>query len=396
MDWEQLRQFEITRISVFKGRTVESLSPEELRALDPWMQRVKECWLKVDREIKFHYVALKNAREAAGLPVTQTPPQPHLPEPGDAPGQSFKIAPAPAPISKWPAHEQSELVSTDVRSADATQNTDGSAGVSSWVLAASEPDKRLAVFRHICEEIRKATTLPEALSIKAQAENMALQSLLSDDRETQRRYAAVRLAAMQKIGELIGELETQPLVHDRAGKFTAIPVVDESEEYRSAIGGQSGQNHMGTGGNSAEAKKTKGAILKEHRISVRTALRYQTLAGSPKPEIRQAVKKASAEYFSDRLQNSKTPKANELLEVVAAASGLPLKPTLTPMQKRAYAFLRWVRKIGKEPDQYIGAGLADYAKPTDEQSIAELRKILAEFEARFKQRFPKPQPEVAS
>jgi hypothetical protein len=66
------------------------------------------------------------------------------------------------------------------------------------------------------------------------------------------------------------------------------------------------------------------------------------------------------------------------------------------MQKRAYAFLGWVRRVGKEPDQYSGAGLADYAKPTDAQSIAELRKILVEFDTRFKQRFPQLQPEVAS
>jgi hypothetical protein len=421
-DW---RNYVVRRIKTFKDRRVGSLSHGELEAVTPWMGKVKGCWATVDREIKYHYIALKFARQAAGiqgvaLPVTETPHPTHPPEPSAAPQQSFKVPPArlsssrdtsqvreigmmsaPAPISSRPAQQQSEFVSDDAGAAEQSpvehDRAAGSpVGVSSLALAGSEPDRRLAVFQHICEEIRRATTLPEALSIKAQAENMKLQSLLDQDKEAQRRYAAVRLAAMQKIGELIGDLEKQPLVHDRAGKFTATAVVDESEEYRSVIGGQSGHNRMVAGGNSAEAKKTKTAILKENRISSRTALRYQTLAGSPAPEIRQAVKKASAAYFTERLQNSKTPKAVELLEVVTAASGLPPKPGLTPAQQRAYVFLRWLRRIGKEPDQYSGTQIADYAKQTDEQSIAALRKILVEFDTRFKLRFPQPQPEIAS
>jgi hypothetical protein len=141
-----------------------------------------------------------------------------------------------------------------------------------------------------------------------------------------------------------------------------------------------------------EVKKSKTEILKENRISASSANRYQRLSGPPEPEIREVVRKASAEYFSQQLQKSKMPKTAELLEVVQTASGLPPKPTLTPMQTRAYGFLCWLRKIGKEPDQYSRAQLADYAKLTDEQSIAELRKILTEFEARFRQRFPQPQP----
>jgi hypothetical protein len=390
MDWEQLRQFEITRISVLKGRTVESLSPEELEAVTPWMQKVKERWTELDNEIRLHYAALRQARELAGIQRVSVPVT-------DLPQQSLKLALAPLSstsqvreIGMMPASQQSELVSTDVRFAEGFPVEHGRAagspaGVSSLALTASEPDRRLAVFQHICEEIRRATSLPQALLIKAQAENMQLGALLNGDKEARRRYAAARLAAVQRIGELLGDLEKASLGHDEMGRFivsekpspTSFPsVVSRDGTDFSAVASQ------------PEVRKSKSVILKENGISTSTANRYERLAGPSKPEIREAVHRASDQYFSEQLEKGEMPKGGELLEVVETASGLPSTPTLTPMQKRACAFLRWVRKIGKELDQYRGAGLADYAKQTDAQSIAELRKILTEFDARFRERFP--------
>jgi hypothetical protein len=418
-DW---RNYVVTRIKIFKDRRVGSLSHGELEAVTPWMGRVKECWATLDREIKYHYIALKFARQAAGiqgvsLPVTEIP---HLPELGPAPQRSFKVPPAtlgkvieakssgigdsftqellPAQISRRPAHEQSVFASADVRDAersfvDPSREAGSPAGVSSLALAGRQPDNRLAVFAHICEEIRRATTLPEALSIKAQTENMQLGALLNGDKEARRRYAAARLAAVQRIGELLGDLEKAPLGHDAMGRFS----VSEKPSRTSfpSVGSRDGTDFSAVASQS-EVKKSKSEILKENRISTSTANRYERLAGPPKPEIREAVHRASDQYFSERLKKGEMPKGGELLQVVETAGGLPQKPGLMPAQQRAYAFLRWLRKIGKEPDQYSGAGLADYAKPTDAQSIAELRKIVVEFDTRFKRRFPQPQPEVAS
>jgi hypothetical protein len=46
-DW---RNFVVSRIKTFKDRRVGSLSHDELEALTPWMQRVKESWQAVDRD----------------------------------------------------------------------------------------------------------------------------------------------------------------------------------------------------------------------------------------------------------------------------------------------------------------------------------------------------------
>jgi hypothetical protein len=96
-DW---RNFVITRIKAFKDRRVEDLNRGELEALTAWMERVASTWATVDDQIKWHYIALRFARDAVGIQrvsssVTETPQQSHLPEPGNVTVQSFGILPAP-------------------------------------------------------------------------------------------------------------------------------------------------------------------------------------------------------------------------------------------------------------------------------------------------------------
>jgi hypothetical protein len=105
-DW---RNYVIKRIKVFKDRRVESLTTGELEAVTPWMLKVKDAWATLDDGIKWHYLALRFARDAAGIPrvsspVTEMSQQTHLPESGDAPQQSFLI-PA-APLSSRPNTSQ--------------------------------------------------------------------------------------------------------------------------------------------------------------------------------------------------------------------------------------------------------------------------------------------------
>src|ERR1700751_3630477 len=54
-DW---RNFPITRIRFFAGRTLGSLTPSEIRGLQPWLARVREKWDALDEDIKAHYNAI--------------------------------------------------------------------------------------------------------------------------------------------------------------------------------------------------------------------------------------------------------------------------------------------------------------------------------------------------
>jgi RecT family len=59
-DW---RTFPITRIRIFEGRTVGSLSANELRGLTPWLERVSGRWGSVDNDVKSHYRAITQRLE---------------------------------------------------------------------------------------------------------------------------------------------------------------------------------------------------------------------------------------------------------------------------------------------------------------------------------------------
>jgi hypothetical protein len=54
-DW---RNFPITRIRFFAGRTLGSLTPNEFKGLQSWLARVREKWDALDEDIKAHYNAI--------------------------------------------------------------------------------------------------------------------------------------------------------------------------------------------------------------------------------------------------------------------------------------------------------------------------------------------------
>jgi len=51
--------FPITRIELFKDRTVGSLTSTEMKGLAPWLKKVEEAWVNLDDDFKAHYRALK-------------------------------------------------------------------------------------------------------------------------------------------------------------------------------------------------------------------------------------------------------------------------------------------------------------------------------------------------
>jgi hypothetical protein len=60
-DW---REFQITRIELFMGRTVESLTKAEMIGLKPWLEKVAKAWGNVDENLKSHYKAIKARADA--------------------------------------------------------------------------------------------------------------------------------------------------------------------------------------------------------------------------------------------------------------------------------------------------------------------------------------------
>jgi hypothetical protein len=202
-------------------------------------------------------------------------------------------------------------------------------------VAEVEPtDARLVVFQRICRAIQEASKLDTVLGLKLQAERHALAALLRDDRKAQQEFCEARLRAIQRAGEIIADFEKQALIHDDAGKFIAAEII-----------GESGQSRQDIGGKSVDAKKSKTEILKQNGLGLRTANRYERLAGPPKPEIREAVKIATENYFAEKREEEKLPTIKGLLEVVEETVGIVPKPKSSAAERSVRRLLALTRNF---------------------------------------------------
>jgi hypothetical protein len=364
-DW---RHFQLKRLRMFAGRSLGSLNEREFAGLinSQVLEKIQVRWAEVDPEVRemFHAITARvafeqaasvNPSEATLGPLTMAGPPStfdDLPEspsltaeqqpqalgsefvsvPVETSDHHFVLRPSVLAAQQQAVSPARESIALADKNFPASSNDGANGGTEQRAVEHSTSDergdRRLVIFQHICAEIRRATTLPEALSIKALTENLKLQSLLEQDKEAQRRYAAARLAAMQKVGEIISDLEKQTPVHDDTGRFDTPKTPDlPSVESRS-----------------------KTAILKENRISLSTANRYEKLAGPPEPKIRKAVHQASEEYFSDRLEQGQMPKAGELLEVVETVTGTGPKPKKEPSPSKHFMML--LADFEAHPDNY--------------------------------------------
>lgn len=71
-DW---RNFVISRIEVFQGRTVGSLTEGEMGSLRSWLERAEKAWGSLDAGLKAHYIALRDRLqwEASQPPAVAAP-----------------------------------------------------------------------------------------------------------------------------------------------------------------------------------------------------------------------------------------------------------------------------------------------------------------------------------
>jgi hypothetical protein len=79
------REFIITRILGFNGRTVGSLRPKELEALILWLGKLRSEWDQADQELRDHYWAIRSRFEAEGIPLPPSVTQTLSPQPSSQP-----------------------------------------------------------------------------------------------------------------------------------------------------------------------------------------------------------------------------------------------------------------------------------------------------------------------
>jgi hypothetical protein len=211
-------------------------------------------------------------------------------------------------------------------------------------------DKRLVVFEWICQRIRETSSISEALECKAFLEKGQIVALIEGDQDARRRFAVHRIAALQRLGELLGELDKK--------------------------------THRGGRAAPAPNQKSKMQILRENGLAMQTANRYEHLAGGSNPEIREKVKSASAQYFAHCLEEEKTPKVSELTEIVASISGLVPEERKSPIQKQKRALIQALSKICQGIAQEDLVALAPQLEEKDLQAVRQFDRFWQSFIAR--------------
>jgi hypothetical protein len=263
-DW---RNYVIKRIKVFKDRRVESLTPGELEAVTPWMLKVKDAWPTVDDGIKWHYLALRFARDAAGIPrVSSSAPemsqQTYLAESADAPEQNFvipvapilsrpessrtreiELVPPPAPpMSKPTGVEQSEFASNDVRFAEQQPLEHDSSKREEEISDAPVETQSLEVIRgldsdQVLERLDEANAALEAANsleaVKEIADIAAAAHLYARrakrGKEAENKAAAYFCRASAKLGRMIEEGRKATRIQKRGRpdkKVQNVPISD--------------------------------------------------------------------------------------------------------------------------------------------------------------------------
>jgi hypothetical protein len=254
---------------------------------------------------------------------------------------------------------------------------------------ASEADTSLIVYQRICRAIQdvSASKIDVLAGLKTESERLALVALARDDREAQQQFWEARFRAIQRMGEIFTELNRPLPPREETGRFTSGVTV-------TAIGGEYGDSTVGNidvacGEEREAGEKFKADVAKQAGISLRTARRYQQLAGPSEPESRKAVREASEQYFAEKRQKAQLPTAKELLKVVEKAAGVEPEPEPEPtaLQKRADAFLRWMRRMAAKPDQYDALFFAQCALESDQEALAVLNKFCRDLQARLRERF---------
>jgi hypothetical protein len=351
------------RIAGLEGKTLSELEPEVFAQLlqGDLLPQLRARWEDItDYWRGLHDAILARSKyEKDSRPAEKAAPLPHCgpdnseepPCPGPTVSDSislagFRLPVAPISRSKPPSGAQKlPLAEPPGGSANGTSALADQGEAET--LYQAEPDKRLVLFEWICQRIREASSISETLECKTFLEKGQLVALIEGDQDARRRFAVHRIAALQRLGELLLELDKKTHRGDRAAP--------------------------------AQGQKSKMEILAENGLALQTANRYEHLAGGPDPEIREKVKSASAQYFSSCLEEEKTPKVSELTEIVASISGLEPEERKSPIQKQKRALFRALSKIcqgvAQEDLESYAAALAGQLEEDDLQAVRQFDRF---------------------
>src|SRR5215475_2784048 len=169
--------------------------------------------------------------------------------------------------------------------------------------------EELALYNQMVAAIARCVEIDEADFIRTRAGKLEAYARIRDDRETQRKFAELRLRAAQRIGQLSRELETAQ------GERTDLPVNDDR-------------------------KLTKEETLDRAGLNDRTARRYEELSGPREQEAMHICAAATDAYFTN-LGDDEMPTFDGLKSAVRSA----LKETFGEPLKR--------ERKAREPDLLV-------------------------------------------
>jgi len=135
--------------------------------------------------------------------------------------------------------------------------------------------EELVLYDQMRIAISECHKIDELSGIRDQGARLAAAARIRDDKESERKFAQIKLRACQRIGEISRDLE-------KAEK----------------IGGP-GKFKVPTDG------KLKSEVLAEAGISTSTAQRYEELAGPKLEQAARVVDKATEAYFAQQAENDK-------------------------------------------------------------------------------------------
>jgi hypothetical protein len=403
VDW---RSFPLTRLKLFAGRNLGSLSDVEFWGLcnSRLLDKIRANWDEAAPDIHDLYHAILQRQQAEEVNLSETnrpltmaePPSTFdaLPEsptftatqteppgqtlvsvqdesgrfilrpraiasPNDVVGQSHNdeqqsSSPAPDISARVPGTNGAEQTAEHQEPPKATPAGAETILAQSHHLewTASAPDASLIVFQRICHAIETASELDVLSGLKTASERLALAALVKDDLEARQRFSEARVRAMQRMGEVFGELKRPSSPRNETGKFTSEP----TENRNAAEHGEEG--------------KFKVDVAKEVGLSLDTMERYQALAGPP--ECRETVKAATEEYFAAKRQKTQLPTAKGLLQVVGIASGVEAAPP--PQRAPTRPFMLLLEHFAKHVDDYDPRAFAN-----DEKLVAVYRRVAEKF-----------------
>jgi hypothetical protein len=153
-------------------------------------------------------------------------------------------------------------------------------------------DSEMVLYNQMCLAIAQCAAVDEVAGIKDRAEQLQAYAKVRDNAEAERQFAEIKLRASIRIGEL-----SRDLPHGKPGP-------------------KPGKNQLS---DNDVAQFDKENVLETAGIGIRTAERYEELAGRREEQAQKVATNAAELYFAEQKQNEQTPTMGGLKAAVRSA-----------------------------------------------------------------------------